>query len=60
MELFLLSVTLSCANGQEILAGIARDPFLPEEIKSEVYQEVRAAMPEFCAAPSEYQPGEGS
>ena len=56
IELALASL-LSCADGAWIIEGIGQARGMSQVQKFEVYQEIRAVMPDDCKNLSEYETG---
>ena len=56
IELALASL-LSCADGAWIIEGLGQSSGMSQIQKYEVYQEIRAVMPDDCGDLSEYETG---
>ena len=52
-----LASLLTCADGAWIIEGLGRSGGMTQTQKFEVYQEIRAVMPDDCKNLSEYETG---
>ena len=52
-----LASLLSCADGAWIIQGLGQSSGMSQIQKFEVYQEIRAVMPDDCENLSEYETG---